>query len=223
MPILYIQKEAADGMAESAHALSNVLPNEEGVFEFGMVRDLGSISDLTLVADTNYDNTTIGGLTPQALAYQFAEKIAVKNRKAVQDIYLIVSDAGLIQNGKNSLALKFIREMYALGFEKLTCHAITNPVNIPAVGMRVEVMRRTYQGNAPSRTHEGDIHTYIYTDEASRQLGDQIRSLQRTKEILVGTGKSMSALFLYEDSAALHREKLDREEAGEYFAPTIRR
>lgn len=157
MAILYI-----DGI-DAAQALGAA--SGESVFKFHPGMPLSrDISNITLVAQTRDNATTIGGRTPEELAGDFAKIISKRNRSTVQHIYLIASEAGMRKHGELSLAQRFVNAMAAQGFDNLQVHAIVSP-GVPAWGMGVEVVtNKSYSFN---RDPVGHVNAFYYKDQYS--------------------------------------------------------
>ena len=155
-----------DGV-DAAQALGAAHNETVAEFKPGVALSEPDIRDITLVAQTRDNATTIGGLTPEQLAYCFARMILPSKRSSVEHIYLLASEAGMRQHGQMSLAQRFMEAMAAKGFINLQVHAIVSP-GVPTHGMGIEVVTdRRYSCN---REPAGYVNGFYYRDEYSHEV-----------------------------------------------------
>lgn len=170
MPILYFKEDES-----SAIALASLSQTRDKPQLFGSPLAKDSLSDITLVAHTSDEATHIGDKTPKELAEDFLKMFARYDKTALQDIYLISCEAGMVKDGKHPLAKQFLDIMHARGFTSLKVHAITNPEGVSIHGMRVEVVLQGGASLAPS----GSVRALMYRNPDSRELDDRLTELNK--------------------------------------------
>lgn len=180
MTILYIEG------ADAAQTLSSA--NGEAVVKFQPNTTLsGDISNITLVAYTRDNATTIGGRTPDELADDFAAMIPARKRRTVEHIYLIADEAGMPKHGELSLAQRFVEAMAEQGFNNLHVHAVTSP-GVPILGMGVEIVaqrNRVVRINAfyPKDQYSCNVDREIFA------VLDNMASSQKRVDALIAKGR----------------------------------
>lgn len=105
---------------------------------------------------------TIGGFSTKEFAKSIAHKYPREDRKNLKHVYLIGCEVGFIgDNTRDCLAQKIADELYAQGFQNVTIHAMTNPVDAPKAGMRIRITSKTGVLQAFGR-EIGDIQALSY-------------------------------------------------------------
>lgn len=134
---------------------------------------LGPVNEITLVAQTNEDATTIGGKSPLELADEFATLIQEKGD--FKHLYLIAPEAGILKNDADkTLAQKIAKTLLDKGFANLQVHAVSAPLGC-TLGMRVEVA---------AEKDEWFLHAYTYSNLYSMQLDADLSDLIAKRDTL---------------------------------------
>lgn len=180
-PIIIFSKDDE----ESARAFSQFASGRN--IEYAHAFQKGRLSEqikndngpIFFMGHTDDTRKNIGGMSPKALANQFANGINKEHRAQIQDLYLISCESGLLPDP--SLAKQLGTELNKLGFINLHVHAVSSAPVQDARGMYVEVITR--QG-VFSTAPVGSLQAYAYTNDSAgvrrKEIDDKLAKLEQT-------------------------------------------
>ena len=197
MTIFYIE-EADKAAAEALGSKS-----KEKVVQLDVnMPILTAVGDITLVAHTSDDATHIGGMTPKELAAVFSK--VVQDKSKLEDIYLISCEAGLCLPNNPPLAQQFAEAMNRNKFNMLKVHAVTNPVGMPTVGMRVEVVTQVGLSEIEG-AKLGDVKAFVYDNQLSENLDTKIADTLEAAAVFLNEGNNHAYRKKYKEYTELVR------------------
>ena len=123
----------------TANNLSAGSVPRETVAEYSAEAVLQEWREITLIASSDAEATTLGGKAPQQIADDFAVMFNGHDKAELQHVYLIASEAGFNKLNQPTLAQQLVVALRAKGFNNVVAHAIAAPTGLPVIGLRVAV------------------------------------------------------------------------------------